>query len=91
MLDEVEEALAEYQVATDGERSEARERWRTARAAVLARMSTPPGYKLVPVEPNDHMLSAPTQTGGEPYNGPSKRLVREIYAVMLAAAPTEVK
>jgi hypothetical protein len=99
MLDEVEEALAEYQVATDGERSEARERWRTARAAVLARMSTPPGYKLVPVEPTEEMLDAAIDAHGLKLGCIAplglrmspQMMFEKSYAAMLAAAPTEVK
>ena len=91
MLDEVEEALAEYQVASDGERSEARERWRTARAAVLARMSTPEGYALVPKKWPEHVaaklcLALDAFAMG---NSQANRTYAEIIA--LAAAPTEVK
>lgn len=63
-------------------------------AAVLARMSTPPGYKLVPVEPTDGMMRAvaeadalaPTRVSGNPF-----ALFKRLWLAAVAAAPTEVK
>ena len=68
-----------------------------ARAAVLARMAgkvpTPPGYKLVPVEPTEEMRRAgaasimyPTvYMGGPPER--TKQTAASAWAAMLAAAP----
>jgi hypothetical protein len=65
--------------------------YREHRAAVLARMSTPPGYKLVPVEPTLEM----TDRGKWFLKGTEetfeRALARGVWDAMLAAAPTEVK
>jgi hypothetical protein len=69
------------------------------RAAVLARMSTPPGYKLVPVEPTWEMLNAAIDAHGLKlgciaplgFRMSPQMMFEKSYAAMLAAAPTEVK
>ena len=67
-------------------------RYRKARAAVLARMSTPPGYKLVPVEPDLTMCNRGfNQIDPMMENDRGIPLARRVYRAMLAAAPTEVK
>ncbi len=58
------------------------------RAALTAALER--GWKLVPVEPTRDQIIAPMLTGGEPYKGPSPRMIAEIYRMMIESSP-EVK
>lgn len=46
------------------------------------------GWKLVPVEPMPEQIHACMRTGGEPYSGPSYKIIAELYRMMVEVAPT---
>lgn len=70
----------------------ARAAWE-ARGATTAAASTPAGWKLVPVEPTDEMITAGISKGDAEFYGDAlvRAEVRSDYQVMLTAAPAFVQ